>query len=143
MANLKDAMKAGPAGERRKDTIRFVRAAIHNAQIDRGRPLTDAEVEEVLRHQVKQRRDSIEAFTQGGRPEAGGQRAGRTDHYPDLPAPADERRRGHRRGPRGHRRRRGHLAGRLEQVMPVIMARLKGQAEGRAINQVVRRLLGG
>ena len=68
MADLKEAMKAGPSAERRKSTIRMVRSAIHNAQIELGRPLTDPEVEDLLRRQVKQRRNSIEAFTQGGRP---------------------------------------------------------------------------
>ena len=35
-ADLKDAMKAGPAGERRKETIRFIRAAIHNARLGKA-----------------------------------------------------------------------------------------------------------
>src|SRR6188472_827313 len=67
LADMKEAMKAGPAGERRKETIRYIRSAIHNAQIELKRPLTDPEVEDILRRQVKQRRDSIEAFLQGGR----------------------------------------------------------------------------
>lgn len=53
----------------RRDTLRFVLAAIHNEEVARRRPLTDDEVVAVLGKQAKMRRESIEAFTQGGRDE--------------------------------------------------------------------------
>lgn len=143
MADLKDAMKAGPSAERRKSTIRMVRSAIHNAQIDLGRPLTDAEVEDLLRRQVKQRRDSIDAFRQGGREELAQAEQEEIDviqHYLPQQMSADE----------VAVVAREIIAATgatsmadIGKVMPVIMARLKGQAEGRTINQVVRQLLGG
>jgi uncharacterized protein YqeY len=143
MADLKDAMKAGPSAERRKSTIRMVRSAIHNAQIDLGRPLTDAEIEDLLRRQVKQRRDSIDAFRQGGREELAQAEQEEIDviqHYLPQQMSADEvavvaREIIAATGATS-------LAD-IGKVMPVIMARLKGQAEGRTINQVVRQLLGG
>jgi uncharacterized protein YqeY len=143
MADLKAAMKAGPSAERRKSTIRLVRAAIHNAQIDLRRPLTEAEVEELLRRQVKQRRDSIDAFRAGGREElAAGEQAEIDVIQQYLPqqlsaeaVTAVAREVIAATGAQS-------LAD-LGQVMPVIMARLKGQAEGRTINQVVRHLLSG
>jgi uncharacterized protein YqeY len=143
MADLKDAMKAGPSGERRKDTIRFLRAAIHNAQIDLGRPLTDADVEDVLRRQVKQRRDSIEAFEQGARPDLAAKEQEEMaiiQVYLPQQMSEDEVAAVAREviAATGAQ----SLAD-LNKVMPVIMARLKGQAEGRTINQVVRRLLVG
>src|SRR5690242_10858132 len=143
LADLKDAMKAGPAGERRKETIRFLRSAIHNAQIELGRPLTDAEVEDVLRRQVKQRRDSIEAFEQGGRPDLAGKEQEEMaiiQVYLPQQMSEDEVAAVAREviAATGAQ----SLAD-LNKVMPVIMARLKGQAEGRTINQVVRRLLAG
>ena len=58
------------AGETlRRDVLRFVLAAVHNAEVDRGRGtvLDDAGVMDVLQKQAKMRRDSIEAFQQGGR----------------------------------------------------------------------------
>ena len=143
MADLKDAMKAGPSAERRKSTIRMVRSAIHNAQIDLGRPLTDAEIEDLLRRQVKQRRDSIDAFRQGGREELAQAEQEEIDviqHYLPQQMSADE----------VAVVAREIIAATgatsmadIGKVMPVIMARLKGQAEGRTINQVVRQLLGG
>ncbi len=56
--------------EVRVSTLRLARAAVHNAEIERGRPLTDPEVQEVLRREVKRRREAIEAYRKGGREEA-------------------------------------------------------------------------
>jgi hypothetical protein len=64
-ADLKEAMLAGET--RRRDVIRFLRAALTNARIERGRPLSDPEIEDIIRFQIKQRRDSIELFHKGGR----------------------------------------------------------------------------
>src|SRR5437870_2208859 len=67
MSDLKDAMRAGAAGERRKSTIRMARAAIQNAQIDAGHPLGDAEVVQVLQREVKKRRDAVDEYERVGR----------------------------------------------------------------------------
>jgi uncharacterized protein YqeY len=53
----------------RRDTLRFALAANHNDQVARRRELTDDEVLQVLDKQAKMRRESIEAFAKGGRPE--------------------------------------------------------------------------
>jgi hypothetical protein len=62
---LADAMRAGD--KRKRDVIRFLRAGIKNAEIERQRSLTDLEVQDVIRFQIKQRRDSIDLFRRGGR----------------------------------------------------------------------------
>ena len=64
-SDLKEAMRAGDQTAR--DTIRFVLAAVKNAEIDRGGPLSDAESAAVLQRQVKQRQDSIDQFRSAGR----------------------------------------------------------------------------
>lgn len=48
-------------------TIRLARAAIHNASIERGRDLTDPEVEEIIGREMKRRREAIDAYAKGGR----------------------------------------------------------------------------
>jgi len=67
--DLKTAMKAGDKD--RVGTLRLVNAAIKSADID-ARPkdkISDAEILGVLAKMIKQRRDSIEQFRAGGRPE--------------------------------------------------------------------------
>jgi uncharacterized protein len=69
--DLKTAMKAGDKD--RVGTLRLVNAAIKSADID-ARPsgkdkISDADILSVLTKMVKQRRDSIEQFNAGGRPE--------------------------------------------------------------------------
>jgi uncharacterized protein YqeY len=64
---MKAAMRSGD--NRRRDVIRYLRAALTNASIEKRGDLEDAEVENIIRTQVKQRRDSIEMFRSGGRDE--------------------------------------------------------------------------
>jgi len=61
------AMKA--RDERRLSTLRMVKTALKNKEIDKMAPLTDAEAQAVLSTLIKQRKDSIEQFTRGGRQE--------------------------------------------------------------------------
>jgi len=51
----------------RLSAIRMLKAAVHNKEIDLMRPLNEAEVLQILSQIVKQRKDSIEQFTKGGR----------------------------------------------------------------------------
>ncbi len=67
MADLKDAMRNRQ--EVRVSTIRFARSALANEAIDKRRPLSEDEVIAVLTRQVKQRRESIEEFKKGNRPD--------------------------------------------------------------------------
>lgn len=69
-ADLKEAMKA--RDQARLDVIRMLKSAVQMATIEKGGAtavLDDAEVEAVIRKQVKQRRDSIAGFEKGARPD--------------------------------------------------------------------------
>jgi uncharacterized protein len=61
------AMKARDA--ERTGTLRMVKAALKNREIEKRSALTDAEAQQVFNTMIKQRRDSIEQFTKGNRPE--------------------------------------------------------------------------
>jgi uncharacterized protein YqeY len=61
------AMKA--RDEHRLSTLRMVKSAIKNKEIDKRGPLDDQEALAVLNTLIKQRKDSIEQFTKGGRKE--------------------------------------------------------------------------
>ena len=68
--DIKDAMRAKQSD--RLSVLRLLKAAIKNAAIEKGGQagvLDDAEATVVIRKQVKQRQDSVESFSQGGRPE--------------------------------------------------------------------------
>ena len=64
-ADIKDALKSG--AKDKVSALRMLSAALKNKQIDKRRPLTDEEVIETIRTLIKQRKDSIEQFTKGGR----------------------------------------------------------------------------
>jgi len=61
------AMKARE--EQRLSTLRMVKTALKNREIDKMAPLDDAESQQVLSTLIKQRKDSVEQFTKGGRQE--------------------------------------------------------------------------
>ena len=69
--DIKDAMRARQAD--RLSVLRMLKAALKNAAIEQHGPgersLGDADAQVVVRKQVKQRQDSVDSFTQGGRPE--------------------------------------------------------------------------
>jgi uncharacterized protein len=65
--DLKAAMKAGD--KQRVGTLRLINAAIQTAEIEAKKPIDDAGVLGVMTKMVKQRRDSIEQYTNGGRPD--------------------------------------------------------------------------
>jgi len=65
--DMTDAMKA--RDERRLSALRMVKTALKNREIDKRAPLDDKEALQVLSTLVKQRKDSIEQFTKGGRME--------------------------------------------------------------------------
>ena len=62
-----EAMKAKDA--ERTGTLRLIKTALKNKSIDKRGPLTPPEEQQALATMIKQRRDSIEQFTKGNRPE--------------------------------------------------------------------------
>ncbi|QYJ14747.1 putative protein YqeY [Rubrobacter xylanophilus DSM 9941] len=53
----------------RLGALRMINAALENARIEAGKPLSEEEELAVLRRQLKQREESARAFREGGRPE--------------------------------------------------------------------------
>ena len=67
ISDLTASMKAQDAA--RTSTLRMVKASVMNREIEKGGELDDEEMTKLLRSMVKQRRDSIEQYEKGGRPE--------------------------------------------------------------------------
>jgi uncharacterized protein YqeY len=65
--DMVDAMRS--RSELKLSTLRMVKAALKNKEIEKRAPLDDKEAQQVLSTLIKQRRDSIEQFQKGGRQE--------------------------------------------------------------------------
>jgi len=65
--DITTAMKA--RDEQRLSTLRMVKTALKNREIEKMAPLDDKESQQVLSTLIKQRKESIEQFTKGGRQE--------------------------------------------------------------------------
>jgi uncharacterized protein YqeY len=148
--DLKDAMRSGD--ETRKSTLRMLMTAVQNAEIaavDVKDPnavrqdLDDDGVLAVIAKQAKQRNDSIEEFKKANRTDLADKEAAELkilETYLPAMLSRDEIAAAAREviaetgasGPADKGK-----------VMPVIMKRLAGQADGRAINEVVTELLTG
>ena len=137
--DLRQAMR--DRDEIRRTTLRLLLSALHNAEIARQKPLDEAAAQDVLRTQIKQRREAIEQFRQGGRADLAAkeeQELAILMQYMPRQLERDEIVAEVRRvidevgavGPADTRK-----------VMPVLMARLRNQAEGRVVSEVVRELL--
>lgn len=67
ISDLTASMKARDAAQ--TSTLRMVKAALMNREIDKGSALSDEETRALLGSLVKQRRDSVEEYEKAGRPE--------------------------------------------------------------------------
>jgi uncharacterized protein len=65
ITDMTAAMKA--SDKARTSTLRMVKAALQNREIEKGGPLDDEELMKLLRSLVKQRRDSVEAYEKANR----------------------------------------------------------------------------
>ena len=65
--DITSAMKAHE--EKRLSCLRMVKTALKNREIDKMAPLDDKEAQQVLSTLIKQRKESVEQFTKGGRQE--------------------------------------------------------------------------
>jgi uncharacterized protein YqeY len=137
---IADAMRA--RDRTRLDALRMLKAALVNREIEKARPLDEAESLQVVASLIKQRRESIEQFTAGGRRELADKEAAEIHVLQAyLPAAADEREveevvdqaiaETSASSPRD-----------LGRVMRVVMPRLAGkQVDGKLVNELVRRKL--
>ncbi len=150
-ADLRDAMRAGD--DTRKSTLRMLITAVRNAEIPPERDdasagdgpqrldLDDEAVRDVVRKEVKQRRDSIDVYQKANR----GDLAAKEEAEVAVLAgylPQQMSRAEIEAAVRAVIERVG-ASGPADKgkVMPAVMAELRGRAEGREINAVVSELL--
>ena len=137
--DLTEAMKAQQ--KERLSTIRMLQSAMKNEQINAGHELSDEEAMSVIRKAVKQRQDSVEQYTKGNRPELAAKEQAEIEVLKTyLPAEmSDEEIESTVRGiiaDTGAQSKKD-----MGKVMKEATARLKGQADGKKIQELVSRLL--
>ena len=123
--------------------LRMAKAALMNREVEKGRTLEEPEVEQVIASLIKQRRDSIEQFTKGGRPELAAREAAEItllETY--LPPPVDQA--AIEAAVAAVVAETGASGAKdLGRVMKGVMSRLAGQTvDGKVVNQLVRQKLG-
>jgi uncharacterized protein YqeY len=137
--DLKQAMKAGDTVKR--SVIRLVMAAIKNAEIAKQKDLEDSDILGIIAKEIRQRQESIEAFKEGNRADlATNEEAEMAVLESYMPAQMS----------------RDEIVAEAQKVikevgaesirdkgkvMPQLIAKLKGKADGREINEVVTELL--
>jgi uncharacterized protein YqeY len=140
-AAIADAMrKHDPA---RLSALRMLKAALMNREVEKRRALDDTEAQQVVISLVKQRRDSIEQFTQGGRRDLADKEAAEIvvlESY--LPPPADLA--AVEQAVTDAVAETGATSSKdMGRVMKAAMAKLAGQnADGKTVSQLVRQKLG-
>jgi uncharacterized protein len=143
-SDLKDAMRS--RDQDRLNALRLLQTAIKNLEVARtdpknaqhGQPVTEGDLVGVVQKEIKQRQDSIEQFDRAGRDDlARRERAEIEFLQPYLPQQLT----------------RAQIAEQVDriianvgrdfrQVMPVAARELKGQADGRLVNEVVKERTG-
>ena len=141
MEDMKTAMKEREAGKLRLEVIRMVRASIKNIEINEKKDLNDDDVLGVLMKELKMRQDSLEEFKKANRQELvaqAEQEIAILQKY--LPAAL------------GDDELKAIVTEMIAQagatspkdmgkVMPLVMAKTKGRADGKKISAMVRELL--
>lgn len=140
-ADLKDAMR--DRDERRRATLRLTLAALHNAEIAAGEELDDDAALAVLSKEANKRRESVEEFRKAGRDDMVEKEEAELQilaaYLPEAVS--------HDEIVAAARKVIGETGAasmkEIGKVMPVLMQELRGRADGRLVNEVVRELLDG
>ncbi len=124
--------------------LRMAKAALMNREVEKGRELDDAESQQVIASLIKQRRDSVEQFQKGGREELAAREAAEiTVLEAYLPPPIDPAEI-QRAVDEAVAETAATTSKDLGRVMKAVMVKLAGRAaDGRIVNELVRRKLGG
>ncbi len=138
-ADLKEAMRQ--RDELRRGVLRMTLAALHNAEIAAGGALDEAAGVTVLAKEAKQRRESIEEFRKAGRPDRVEQEEAELAVLSAYLPQALSREEIVEAARQVIQETGASGAKDIGKVMPVLMERLRGQADGREVNEVARELL--
>lgn len=134
------AMKARDAA--RLSPLRMLKAAFMNAEVSKGRALEDAEAQQVLASLIKQRRDSIEQFTSGGRTDLVEKEKGEIAVLEQYAPPAASAEQIEQAVDAAIKETGASSAKDMGRVMKAVMSALAGSSvDGKVVNELVRKKL--
>jgi uncharacterized protein YqeY len=138
-ADMTAAMRSGET--QRRDVLRMVLAAVKQTEVDTQKALDDAGVQDVLRKQIKQRQESVADFSKAGR-QADVDRETAEIAVIEAYLPQMMTRAEIEALARQEIAELGASDAKATgQVMSRLMPHVKGRADGRLVNEVVRSLL--
>ena len=149
MSLMNDVSAAIADAMRRQDpvrlgTLRMLKAALMNREVERGRTLDAEEERQVVSSLVKQRKDSIDQFTKGGRDDLARKEAAEITVLEAYLPPAVDPAVIEQTVADAIAEVGATSAKDMGKVMKAAMARLSGQTvDGKVVNEIVRRKLAG
>jgi len=137
---IADAMRKQEAV--RLAALRMLKAALMNREVERGRGLDDNEARQVVTSLVKQRRDSIEQFTKGGRQDLADKEAAEIQVLESYLPPAADPAGIDRAITEAIAETKATSVKDMGRVMKAAMAKLAGQSvDGKTVNELVKQKL--
>lgn len=140
--DMKAAMKEKESGKKKLSVIRMVRSSIKNVEIEKKRELTEEELLEVLSREVKKRKDALEEYVKVGRQDIADGLKEEIDvlmtYLPEQMSEEEIREIVTRvveeikpAGPKD-----------MGKVMAKLMPMVKGKADGKLVNNIVKEMIG-
>lgn len=139
----KEVIVALKAGEKLKlSTLRLLLSAVQYKEVDLKRPLTDDETQQMISTLIRQRHDSVEQFRKGGRPELADKEEAEIEILKVyLPRQmSEDELRAVVKDAAGKTGATG--PGDMGKLMKAVMPLVKGKAEGKAVSDMVKEVLG-
>lgn len=141
LEDMKQAMKAREDGKLQLSVIRMIRASIKNAEIECRHELSDSETLDVLAREVKLRRDAMDEFSKANRLDLADnlrdELAILMAYLPEQLSEAELR----ALVTKAVQTTGASSPKEMGKVMAVLMPEIKGRADGKLVNQLVRSAL--
>lgn len=137
--DLKAALRSGE--KLRVSVVRLLTALIKNREVDKRGPLTDTEVLQVISTSCKQRQEAIEQFRRGGRQDLVDKESAELcilQSYLPAPLTSEELQ---AMVQEAIREVQATSVKEMGKVMAILMPKVTGRADGRAVNTLVREAL--
>ncbi len=136
---LKESLKSGD--KKRVSVYRLLKSEIRNREVEVMHPLSDDEVMQVISSMIKKRRESVEQYREGGREDLARAEEEEISILQELLPPQLSREELISLIKETMEELGAHSQKDFGKVMRAVMAKVKGRADGKEVNLLVRELL--